>query len=85
MISDRMADLARARVAAAGLAERVEEINRRGIEHAPDFISIDSGDGGSGAAPMPLMDLVGMPLREALLRIAPVRKPPVEEPPATGS
>ncbi len=38
----------------------------RGIEHAPDFITLDGGDGGTGAAPMPLMDIVGLPLREAL-------------------
>lgn len=42
------------------------EIQKRGIESAPDFITIDGGDGGSGAAPMPLMDCVGLPLREAL-------------------
>ncbi len=43
-----------------------DEIKRRGIESAPDFIAIDSGDGGTGAAPMPLMDNVGLPVREAL-------------------
>ena len=42
------------------------EISARGIEAAPDFIAIDSGDGGTGAAPMPLMDNVGLPIREAL-------------------
>ncbi len=42
------------------------EIARRGPESAPDFITIDSGDGGSGAAPMPLMDNVGLTIREAL-------------------
>lgn len=41
-------------------------IHRRGIEFAPDFITIDSADGGTGAAPQPLMDYVGMPLRESL-------------------
>jgi glutamate synthase domain-containing protein 2 len=46
--------------------ELCEEVQRRGIESAPDFISIDSGDGGSGAAPMPLMDNVGMLVRESL-------------------
>ncbi len=39
---------------------------QRGIESAPDFITIDSGDGGTGAAPMPLIDNVGMLVREAL-------------------
>lgn len=35
-------------------------------EGAPDFITIDGGEGGTGAAPMPLIDLVGMSVREAL-------------------
>ena len=35
-------------------------------QDAPDFITIDGGEGGTGAAPMPLIDLVGMPIREAL-------------------
>lgn len=43
-----------------------EEIHARGIESAPDFITIDSGDGGTGAAPMPLMDNVGLPIKNAL-------------------
>ena len=42
------------------------EIKRRGIESAPDFITIDSGDGGTGAAPMSLIDYVGIPLKESL-------------------
>ncbi|NOX72478.1 MAG: FMN-binding glutamate synthase family protein, partial [Alphaproteobacteria bacterium] len=42
------------------------EIHARGIEHAPDFITVDGGDGGTGAAPMPLMDNVGLPLKESL-------------------
>lgn len=41
-------------------------INKRGRECAPDFITVDSADGGSGAAPMPLMDDMGLPLRETL-------------------
>jgi len=28
------------------------DIQKRGIESAPDFITVDSGDGGTGAAPM---------------------------------
>ena len=48
------------------LDELMLEINRRGPESAPDFITVDGGDGGTGAAPMPLMDDVGLPLREAL-------------------
>jgi glutamate synthase domain-containing protein 2 len=43
-----------------------KEIHRRGIASAPDFITIDSADGGTGAAPQPLMDYVGMPLQESL-------------------
>ncbi|PHQ96975.1 MAG: FMN-binding glutamate synthase family protein [Marinosulfonomonas sp.] len=43
-----------------------EEIHARGIECAPDFITIDSGDGGTGAAPMPLMDSVGLTIKESL-------------------
>jgi len=41
-------------------------IHARGLDSAPDFITIDSGDGGTGAAPMTLMDDVGLPLNEAL-------------------
>ena len=43
-----------------------KEIQERGIETAPDFITIDSADGGTGAAPMPLMDDMGLPLKESL-------------------
>jgi glutamate synthase domain-containing protein 2 len=42
------------------------EVLERGIESAPDFITVDSADGGTGAAPMPLIDDVGLPLRESL-------------------
>ncbi|MEN3971499.1 FMN-binding glutamate synthase family protein [Sphingomicrobium sp. XHP0235] len=41
-------------------------ITERGKDCAPDFITIDGGDGGTGAAPMPLMDNVGMVAHEAL-------------------
>ena len=41
-------------------------IIKRGIESAPDFITIDSSDGGTGAAPMSLIDNMGMPLKESL-------------------
>ncbi len=48
------------------LNELCEEIKHRGIESAPDFITIDSGEGGSGAAPLPLIDNVGLSSRESL-------------------
>jgi len=41
-------------------------INARGLESAPDFISLDSADGGTGAAPQSLIDYMGLPLRESL-------------------
>ncbi len=43
-----------------------KEIQSRGIESAPDFITVDSADGGTGAAPMPLIDDMGLPLKESL-------------------
>ncbi len=51
-----------------GLRDLFETINARGADSAPDFITIDGGEGGTGASPMPLMDLVGMPIRDALPR-----------------
>ena len=48
------------------LDELFVEINKRGIESAPDFITVDSGDGGTGAAPMSLIDNVGLPIKESL-------------------
>ncbi|TWX65845.1 FMN-binding glutamate synthase family protein [Colwellia sp. C1TZA3] len=48
------------------LRDLLEEINRQGAKFAPDFITIDSADGGTGAAPQPLMDYVGLPLKESL-------------------
>lgn len=43
-----------------------QEIKLRGQDSAPDFITIDSADGGTGAAPMSLMDYMGLPLDESL-------------------
>lgn len=43
-----------------------KEINKRGEASAPDFITLDSGDGGTGAAPMPLLDNVGLTIKETL-------------------
>ncbi|MBV6635543.1 MAG: FMN-binding glutamate synthase family protein [Mameliella sp.] len=50
-----------------------KKIKERGEEHAPDFITVDGGEGGTGAAPLPLIDLVGLPLREALIRMVDLR------------
>ncbi|MES0864285.1 FMN-binding glutamate synthase family protein [Ruegeria sp. SCPT10] len=52
------------------LEEMCEEVRKSGLDRAPDFITIDGGDGGTGAAPMPLMDNVGLPLRESLPLVA---------------
>jgi len=41
-------------------------IVRRGHQSAPDFITVDSADGGTGAAPLPLLDDMGLPLHESL-------------------
>lgn len=46
--------------------ELAKDIHSRGIESAPDFITLDSGTGGTGAAPMSLIDNMGMPIRESL-------------------
>ena len=48
------------------LDELFGEICQRGNDYAPDFITIDSADGGTGAAPMSLMDYMGLPIRESL-------------------
>lgn len=47
-----------------------EEVHRRGAHSAPDFITIDSADGGTGAAPQSLIDYMGMPLAESLPAVA---------------
>jgi len=41
-------------------------IKARGDQSAPDFIAVDGGDGGTGAAPLPLIDNTGMTVRESL-------------------
>ncbi len=38
----------------------------KGIDSAPDFITVDSGDGGTGASPIALMDDMGLSIRESL-------------------
>ncbi|MDF1684390.1 MAG: FMN-binding glutamate synthase family protein [Legionellaceae bacterium] len=44
-------------------------IHKRGIAAAPDFISLDSADGGTGASPQGLMDYMGIPISEALPKL----------------
>ena len=51
------------------MGEFLAAVNKRGKEFAPDFITIDSADGGTGAAPMSLIDYVGMPIHESLPRV----------------
>jgi glutamate synthase domain-containing protein 2 len=48
------------------LCEFLATVNSRGKEFSPDFITVDSADGGTGAAPMSLLDYVGMPIHESL-------------------
>tara|TARA_R110002049_G_scaffold182041_1_gene349567 strand:- start:27677 stop:29185 length:1509 start_codon:yes stop_codon:yes gene_type:complete len=50
----------------AWLDDLFKTINERGVKNAPDFITIDSGDGGTGAAPMSLIDNVGLPIKQSL-------------------
>jgi glutamate synthase domain-containing protein 2 len=42
---------------------------RRGLEYAPDFLAVDGGEGGSGAAPQALADHMALPIAEALPRV----------------
>ena len=42
------------------------KIRKRGVDSAPDFITVDGAEGGTGAAPLPLIDDMGMPLKESL-------------------
>lgn len=48
------------------LDELCQEIIKRGIDYAPDFITLDGAEGGTGAAPMSLADYMGLPLTESL-------------------
>src|SRR3989304_3514710 len=49
--------------------ELCDAVLRRGKEVAPDFLQIDGGEGGSGAAPQTLMDHMALPIAEALPRV----------------
>lgn len=59
--------------AVIGTSEWIEalcqKVHERGIESAPDFITIDSADGGTGAAPQSLMDYMGTPLKRSLPKV----------------
>ena len=46
-----------------------EAVARRGIADAPDFIAVDGGEGGSGAAPQALADHMSLSIEEALPRV----------------
>src|SRR5260221_13168285 len=54
------------------LNDMAENILRRGLDYAPDFIVIDGGEGGSGAAPQALFDHMSLSIEEALPRAADV-------------
>jgi glutamate synthase domain-containing protein 2 len=42
-------------------------------EGCPDYVHVDGGEGGTGAAPAPLIDYVGLPITEALPVVAHAR------------
>ncbi|MEE8527170.1 MAG: FMN-binding glutamate synthase family protein [Gammaproteobacteria bacterium] len=48
------------------LDDLFEAVHERGVESAPDFITVDSADGGTGAAPMSLIDYMGLTIEESL-------------------
>lgn len=48
------------------LEDLCTEIIKRGVEYAPDFITLDGAGGGTGASPMSLIDYMGVPITEAL-------------------
>ena len=42
-------------------------------EHCPDYVQVDGGEGGTGAAPEPLADYVGLPITQALPYVVALR------------
>ena len=47
----------------------VATVRQRGPDSAPDFLTIDGGEGGSGAAPQALADHMALSINEALPRV----------------
>jgi glutamate synthase domain-containing protein 2 len=50
----------------AWLDELFAKIVARGLDYAPDFITLDGAEGGTGAAPLSLIDYMGLPIAESL-------------------
>ncbi len=48
------------------LNDLCKEILKKGVDYAPDFITLDGKEGGTGASPLSLMDYMGLPLKESL-------------------
>lgn len=51
------------------LHDLAEAVQRRGLASAPDFLVIDGGEGGSGAAPQALADHMSLSIMEGLPRV----------------
>ena len=49
--------------------ELADAVHRRGLEFAPDFLVVDGGEGGSGAAPQALADHMSLSIEEGLPRV----------------
>ena len=51
------------------LNDLADAVHRRGLEYAPDFLVVDGGEGGSGAAPQALADHMSLSIEEGLPRV----------------